>query len=559
MKTKYIYPVAVSLCVLLLGACKKDFLNTKPTDLLSKDAIFSDSTVTETYVLGRYIGVSLTWEEGKPSFQRGFERPFLSSLSDESIATQNFDSYLFQQGIQTPDNEGFMGNFWTRGYRSIREINYGLANIDAVPMSAATKARLKAELHFIRGYRYHDLIRTYGGVPLVGDKVWGLDDKDFDPLYVRSSIQDCIAYAVNELDQAATGLANVNLPEGRASQGAALALKARLLLYAASPLYNDGKNDQAKWAAAAAAAKVVIDLKRYSLFGNYRNEFLTNHTSEDIFERLYTPTNVHTALELVTGPNGYGGWGGDTPLQNFVDAFEMKNGKAISDPTSGYDPQNPYANRDPRLTDVVLYNGHPYRGRPVQTFLPGGADSKDGIQNWNTTLTGYYLLKFMNESINASDPNNLYLDQTQTQPFKYIRYAEILLNYAEAQNESVGPDNSVYSAINPIRERSGMPDLPSGLSQSDMRERIIRERQVELCFEEHRFYDVRRWKIADVVNNVPAYGISPVKQSNGTIVYTKSVSLTGRKFSDKDYWMPIPQSEILASGGKLKQNPGYNN
>jgi hypothetical protein len=558
MKTRYIYSLIALSFVILLGACKKDFLNTKPTDLLSKDAIFSDSTVTETYVVGRYIGVSLSWEEGKPSFQRGLERPFLSSLTDESIATQNFDSYLFQQGIQTPDNEGFMGNFWIRGYRSIREINYGLANIDAVPMSNAAKARMKAELHFIRGYRYHDLIRTYGGVPLVGDKVWGLDDKDFDPLYVRSSIQDCINYAVSELDMAATGLAGTNLPEGRASQGAALALKARLLLYAASPLYNDGKNDPVKWAAAAAAAKAVMDLKRYTLFGNYRNEFLTNHTSEDIFERLYTPTNVHTALELVCGPNGYGGWGGDTPLQNFVDAFEMKNGKPISDPASGYDPQNPYANRDPRLTDVVLYNGHPYRGRAVQTFLPGGADSKDGIQSWNTTLTGYYLLKFMNEGINSNDPNNLYLDQSQTQPFKYIRYAEILLNYAEAQNEAVGPDNSVYSAINLIRARAGMPNLTPGLSQSDMRESIIRERQVELCFEEHRFFDVRRWKIADVTNNVPAYGMSPVKQSNGAIIYTKTVSLTGRKFGEKDYWMPIPQSEILASGGKLKQNPGYN-
>src|SRR5882757_5032585 len=114
MKTRYIYSLIALSYVILLGSCKKDFLNTKPTDLISQDAIFSDSTVTEAYVVGRYIGVSLTWEEGKPSFQRGFERPFLSSLSDESIATQNFDSNLFQQSIQTPDNEGFMGNFWTR-------------------------------------------------------------------------------------------------------------------------------------------------------------------------------------------------------------------------------------------------------------------------------------------------------------------------------------------------------------------------------------------------------------------------------------------------------------
>jgi len=558
MKTRYICTLTGFILLSLFSACKKDFLNTESTNLISNDAIFSDSTLTEVYVVGRYIGVSQSWEEGKPSFQRGFERPFLSSLSDESIATQNFDSYLFQQGIQTADNSGFMGNFWARSYRSIREINYALANIDAVPMSNRAKDRMKAELHFIRGYRYHDLIRHYGGVPLVGDKVWGLDDKDFSSLYERASIQNCINYAVAELDMAATGLATVNLPVGRASAGAALALKARLLLYAASPLYNNGTNDASKWASAASAAKAVMDLKRYSLFANYREEFLTNNTTEDIFVRLYTPTNVHTALELVTGPNGYGGWGGDTPLQNFVDAFETKDGKAITDPGSGYDPQNPYANRDPRLSDVVLYNGHPYRGRNVQTFLPGGADSKDGIQNWNTTLTGYYLLKFMNENINPSDPNNLYQDQSQTQPFKYIRYAEILLSYAEAKNEASGPDQDVYDAINLIRKRSGMPDLPLGLSQTELRKRIIRERQVELCFEEHRFYDVRRWKIADVVNNVPAYGIAPQKKPDGSIVYSKFIALVGRKFADRDYWMPIPRSEILASGGKLQQNPGYN-
>jgi hypothetical protein len=133
-----------------------------------------------------------------------------------------------------------------------------------------------------------------------------------------------------------------------------------------------------------------------------------------------------------------------------------------------------------------------------------------------------------------------------------------LLNYAEAQNETAGPDNSVYEAINLLRNRSDMPDLPAGLSQSAMRERIRRERQVELCFEEHRFYDVRRWKIANLTNNEPAYGVAPAKQPDGTIVYNKIISLTGRKFADKDYWMPIPQNEILASGGKLKQNPGYN-
>ena len=540
-----------------LNACRKDYLSTTPTSILSNTAIFGDSVLTETYVVGRYTGVTLTAENTAPEFQRAFDSPWLSSCTDESIHTQDGGSYLIQQGSETPDNEQFMSNFWFRGYRSIREINYALANINSVPMSSYTRNRLIAELHFIRAYRYHDMIRAYGAVPLVGDKVWELTDNNFMPLYARSPVQDCIAYAVKELDLASAGLKGVTLPDGRASMEAAMALKARLLLYAASPLYTDGNNDATKWAAAAAAAKAVMDLGKFTLFPDYRNEFLTNSTSEDIYERLYSPVVGHSGLELTNGPNGYNGWGGNTPLENFVDAYQMKNGKAITDPTSGYNPQDPYTNRDPRLAATVLYNGHPYRGRNVETFVPGGLDSKDGGGPWNTTLTGYYILKFMNEGINPNDPNNLYQDQTQDQPFKYIRYAEILLNYAEAQNEAIGPDGSVYNALNQIRVRVGMPNITPGLSQSGMRLAIQNERQVELSFEDHRFYDVRRWKIANVTENVPAYGIKPTKNTDGSITYTKFIALGNRKFADKNYWMPIPKSEILASGGKLQQNPGY--
>ena len=549
--------------LLTLGACKKDYLSPEPTSIISNTAIFSDSALMEAYVVGRYTGETLTGENTAPEFQRAFDAPWLSSCTDESIATQDNGSYIIEQGTYTADNESFMGNFWFRGYRSIREINYGLANIGSVPMSAYTRNRLIAEMHFIRAYRYHDLIRNYGDVPLMGDKVWGLKDNDFTPLYVRSPVQDCITYAANECDSAILGLNGVSLPAGRASMEAAMALKARLLLYAASPLYTNGQNDNTKWATAAAASKAVMDLNEFSLYPDYRQEFLTNTTKEDIYERLYSPVVGHSGLELVNGPNGYNGWGGQTPLQNFVDAYQMSNGKAITDPASGYDPQDPYTNRDPRLTQTVLYNGHPYRGRNVQTFTPGGLDSKDGGGPWNTTLTGYYILKYMDESLNnglnpgPSDTANLYKDQTQDQPYKYIRYAEILLNYAEAQNEAVGPDQSVYDALAPIRTRAGMPPITPGLSQDGMRQAIINERQIELCFEDHRFYDVRRWKIANVTENVPAYGIQPIKNSNGTITYNRIIALGSRKFADKNYWMPIPQSEILASGGKLKQNTGY--
>lgn len=196
------------------------------------------------------------------------------------------------------------------------------------------------------------------------------------------------------------------------------------------------------------------------------------------------------------GPNGYGGWGGNAPTQNLVDTYEMMDGQPITNPGSGYNPQNPYANRDPRLAATVLYNGAPYRGRAVETFRPGGLDSPDGPESFNTSPTGYYLRKFINEA------RDLGASSSSQAPWIYFRLGEVLLNYAEAQNEAAGPDASVYRAINQVRARVSMPALPTVLTQAQMRERIRRERQVELAYEEHRYYDVRRWKIANTTENV---------------------------------------------------------
>jgi hypothetical protein len=533
-------------------ACDDAFLDTNPTDIISDQAIFADSALADAYVVGRYVGVQLSTESDKPGFGRGFEDAWMSSVTDESICNFDNDTYFVQQGNAAADRTGWISNTWTRGYRSIRECNYGLANLDKVPMSEAGKKRLKAELRFIRAYRYHDLIRNFGGIPIIGDKVYSLEDRDYTELYQRKSIEESLAYAVAELDAAAAGIAGSTVIPGRGTENAALALKARLLLYAASPLYNNDQNDAAKWQKAADAAKVVMDKNAFSLYNDYRKLFITNNTSEDIFIRLYSPTNEHTNLELVNGPNGYGGWAGNTPLQNLVDDYEMMDGTKITDPKSGYNPKEPYKNRDPRLTMTVLYNGAAYRERKVETFVPGGQDSKDGNENWNTTKTGYYVYKFINDQNPIRNAN-----QTATQPWKYLRYGEILLNYAEARNEAAGPDATVHSAINQLRKRAGMPDLPTGLTQAAMRERIRNERRVELAFEEHRFFDVRRWKIANITENVPAYGVRPEKKTDGSTEYVKIIALEGRKFQDKNYWQPIPQSEIQASGGALKQNAGY--
>jgi len=552
----------------LLTGCEKDYLDIEPTDRVSDAAILADSTLFEAYVINRYMGAKLANKEGdsnQPGFGRGFEYGLWSSLTDESIYNNDDDTWLVQQGALSPENLGIAGTFWGRSYRSIREVNYALTHIQELGMSTGRTNRLTAELRFIRAFRYHDLIRNYGEVVLMGDRVAQLGEDFTDPtLFDRRPIAESMAYVANELDAAAAVLpvGNSNdYGEGRATKGAALALKSRLLLYAASPLYTGGSNDVQKWAAAAAAAKAVMDIGVYSLYQNgYAETFTTSGSnSEYIFARFYNLSARHYALEIAHGPNGYGGWGGNVPLQNLVDDYEMEDGTMFSwnNPDQA---ANPYQNRDPRFYATILYNGAPYRDRDVQTFksyntqqMPGGLDSPQGPDNWNSSKTGYYLRKFMREDLPIINP----WDVAGVQNWIYFRYGEILLNYAEAQNEAVGPDGSVYEAINQIRERAGMPALPAGLSQSEMRERIRHERRIELAFEEHRFYDVRRWMIAEVTENQPAQGINITKNADGTLTYTIITALAAKSFQEKHYWLPIPRSEILASDNQLQQNPNY--
>ncbi|MNQ95874.1 SusD family protein [compost metagenome] len=223
-----------------------------------------------------------------------------------------------------------------------------------------------------------------------------------------------------------------------------------------------------------------------------------------------------------------------------VDAYEMTNGLAITDPSSGYNPQNPYVNRDSRFYQTIVGQGMTWKGHVVDV-RPGGADLKT-----DHPPTNYFLRKFMAEEINLFEGTNM-----KYRPWILMRLAELYLDLAEAQNEAAGPDQEVYNAINTIRKRSDMPDLPPGLTKVQMRERIRKERQVELAFEDHRFWDVRRWKIAETTDNRPIHYVS-ISASN---VYSYPIRET-RTFLSKHYLFPIPQSEI-DKNPKLTQNPGW--
>ncbi|GAB3643295.1 RagB/SusD family nutrient uptake outer membrane protein [Spirosoma arcticum] len=548
----FIYTIlTLTLALLSAAGCSHELLDKAPVDRITSDVVWSDANLVQTYVNSKYrdLGFGFNWNGDELMW---------ASASDESMFSHDYGMWAINKGEITPSNLAVLSsqpgqyngnmNPWGKNYRYIRDANVFFDRIGAVPMDSAQRRQLTGEMTFLRTFRYFDLVRNYGGVPLL-TKTFALGD-DFGTVQ-RATLAESINFVVSEADKAAAllpltyGSADI----GRATKGAALALKARMLLYAASPLYA-GMNDATRWQAAADAAKAVVDLGLYKLYPNYQQLFLTANNAEIIFNRIETQQgDSYLNLERWNGPNGYGGWGGNLPTQNLVDAYETMDGQSITEATSGYDPQNPYVNRDPRFYATVLFNGAPYRGRMVQVFQPGGLDGPDGPEAFNTTLTGYYLRKFITESRGLGDANG------SPAPWIYFRLGELLLNYAEAQNEATGPDASVYDAVNQLRARVSMPALPTGLTQAQMRERIRRERQVELAYEEHRYYDVRRWRIASATENLPVRGVTVTKDAAGTLRYNYQ-TVQERRFGDRNYFLPIPLKETQANPN-LQQNPGF--
>ena len=541
----------LTLALLSAAGCSHELLDKAPVDRITADVVWSDANLVRTYVNSKYrdLGFGFNWNGDELMW---------ASASDESMFSHDYGMWAINKGELSPSNLAILSsqpgqyngnmNPWGKNYRYIRDANVFFDRIGTVPMDSAQRRQLTGEMTFLRAFRYFDLVRNYGGVPLL-TKTFALGD-DFATVR-RATLAESINFVVSEADKAAAllpltyGSADI----GRATKGAALALRARMLLYAASPLYA-GTNDATRWQAAADAAKAVLDLGLYKLYPNYQQLFLTPNNAEIIFNRLETQQgDSYLNLERWNGPNGYGGWGGNLPTQNLVDAYETMDGQAITDVNSGYNPQNPYVNRDPRFYATVLFNGAPYRGRTVQIFQPGGLDGPDGPEAFNTTLTGYYLRKFITEGRGLGDANG------SPAPWIYFRLGELLLNYAEARNEAAGPDASVYDAVNQLRARVSMPALPTGLTQAQLRDRIRRERQVELAYEEHRYYDVRRWRIADVTENQPVRGVTVTKDAAGTLRYTYQ-TVQERRFGDRNYLLPIPLKETQANPA-LQQNPGF--
>ena len=586
--------IRISAAVLvLLGvpACN-GVLDLTPTDQLSDAAVFADPKLTQAFLNDMYRGMG-----------HGLYEIMLASVSDETHFIHDYHTSEIVTSIITSsyraalDDPRFSHFNWSSNFSRIRQTNIFLSHIDATTFDAAWKQRMKGEAYFLRAYFYHNLMRMYGGVPLI-TKVYGLNE---DYKVARNSFKETVDFIVANADSAAALLPTsyTGADVGRATKGAALALKARVLLYAASDLYNVNpsanaltgyttpQDRTALWRAAKNAAQAVMDLGSYGLFRptpassqeaaqNYADLFLQKTSQEAIMSRFFLTTRDDGAYpNRDDGPNGYHTWGGNTPIQNLVDDYRMADGSKF-DWNNPAHAAAPYQNRDPRFYGSILHDGAPWRARPtdvknldpagtIQTFrqlklsdgsVVAGLDTRDSpVENWNGAYSGYYLRKFIDPSLNAQFTR-------QEVPWIFFRYAEVLLNYAEASIE-LNELGDAVNVLNQIRLRAGMPPFSAGLGQAALRDEYRNERRVEMVFEEQRFFDVRRWMIAPAVLSQVAGGINifldgksrtdPSTWKNYRYVRD---TVQARAWDNKMYFMPIRLDE-LNRNGLLKQNPGY--
>jgi starch-binding outer membrane protein, SusD/RagB family len=593
------------LTILAIGvvitSCSKSegFLENKTT-ALDEAQVFSDSLRTIQFLNGVYGDIGYFFNKGRWDTHGNTEQSTDDAEYTFSGATR--PSVMLYQGTLSPTNLGTTGptmiDFWNVPYTNIRRCNLLLRNLPNTPLSDGMQSRLKGEAKCLRAWYYMQLLIVYGGVPNVGDSVFKIEDKLDIP---RADFGALVSYIAKELDEAAALLPTPgapyptgydNLDYGRVTKGTCLGLKSRLLLYAASPLFNGGANTTngelaaivshptysvAHWQAAADAAQAVINSGYYSLLvdnatvaglGFYKT-FLARVGNEIIFGR-YRPGNKD--FEGFYNPPTRSGANYSRGTHSLAECFPMKNGKAITDPTSGFDANNPYANRDPRFRYTLIYNGSRYATNTntqdfVWTFTGTGETNDKYVAGTNT---GYWIRKMCDSSVSqggsAAGPDR---------PWPLLRYAEILLNYAEAINET-GQTSLAYPKLAELRARAGidpgsdnMYGMKSNMSQADMRAFIQNERRIELAYEDHRWNDIRRWKLGMTLYNGSPNGFNKVIRvtrvgSGGslttgiglTFTYTVENTIRQHVFRPEMYLLPIPDVEIRKMPSMV-QNPGW--
>ena len=554
----HIYISAAISIAFTLSSCN-GFLDREEDSFIDKTATFDSYNRTKQYLTYAYTLLP----DGLNRFSR--EAMLASATDDAEFAIESAEIQQFNNGswnaLNNPDD------VWNRYYSGISKcctllentnhVNLDISRLDPdkqVEYANSLKdiRMWRAEARFLRAYFHFELLKRYGPIPIVTSTLSINGNYENTP---RPTMKEVVDFIAKECDIAADTLEltpwrNVNDAFGRATKGAALALKSRLLLYAASPLYVDfgdtnetnKPTDVALWKSAADAAKAVIDLNQYELASSYADLFKNDFQNKEyIFVRRYA---ANSDFEKSNFPVSFGGKGGTNPSQNLVDDYEMLDGTPFdwNDPAKA---AQPFENRDARLGATILMNMAPFKGKKVATY-PEGADASP---NPNATKTGYYLRKFLNEDVNIQTGGS-----SSGHVVPLFRLAEIYLNYAEALNECDPTNPDIVLYLNKVRNRASLPNV-SALSQEQMRAVIQHERRVELAFEEHRSWDVRRWKIASSTLGAPLMGVQIERKPLGGYTYMP-VKVEQRVFQPKMYWYPIPQSEVLKLK-QWKQNNGW--
>jgi len=610
--------------VLLPISCNQDFLDTEPLDQISSEATWADGALSQAFVFNVYSFLGFG----------GFEEQALASFSDEAMFTHAGRPIPpLNEGTESPTNLAFMSDTyeWGNMYLAIRQANIALTELPGATIDEGLKQQLIGETHFLRAYYYQQLLRYFGGVPLV-DVLYGLGE---DYSIARNTYAECVDFIIADLDQAANLLNGLDTGDGRATRASALALKSRVLLYAASDLhdgptasgnssvlgsYSDlglvaytSGDQNSRWQTALNAAQAALDESvgykmdltapvsaaegeaNYVALAMGGGSAVTDPAAavELIFQRSATSDYTQESIwplgglhyGINNGPNGYNNWGGNTPIQQLVDDYEMMDGSRFDwdDPAQAADP---YSNRDPRFYASILYDGADWKPRPtaqvgldpndqIQTGtydngpegMVNGIDTRQSsVENWNGTRTHYYTRKFIDP--NPGLPDNQ--SNTQEVPWPFIRYTEVALNFVEASIE-LGMEQQARDWLNRIRYRSGMPEITD--SGEALMDRYRNERRIELVYEEHRYHDARRWMIAPTTlgRGIQAISVAgtlkpgatphvPYRYDRDVYDYTYTVfentEVETRTWVDKMYYRPITRDEVQRNP-QLVQNPGY--
>ncbi|HKL14512.1 MAG TPA: RagB/SusD family nutrient uptake outer membrane protein [Balneolaceae bacterium] len=563
--------IALFALIFVAGSCN-DILNVEPLDSVSDSNTWNDPELLELYVNSRY-------DELPHGFVQWAGGLRVTSLTDESYDIHQGSRLVnkYTQGEITPTNMHLFGGFWIQAYSAIRNLNLFLEKADPELGDPDRTAQLIAEVRFLRAWFYTELFSRYGEIPLLD---YTVSVEGANQILERSPVAEVVSFIESELTEAAEILPETYSGEdfGKATKGASIALKARALLYAASPLFGNSTTDE--WQKVADACEELFDLDVYSLSEDYQAMFLDVQNPEIIFFKqfsqvrgpeinfemgYYMPSGGHNIDEWRL-PNGNNGWSQENPLMNLIDVYETTGGEipvlgytgnendlspVLNSNAVQYDPANPYDNRDPRLSYSVVYDGSMINDREVE-FWECGTDSRcDEVDSWwNGPLIDHTIRKGLDLDWQTGTGLN------SNTPYIYMRLAEFYLTYAEAQFH-LGNTGTAEEYVNRVRSRPGvnMPPIESSQTGSDLLTKIKHERKVELAFEGNRWYDARRWLDAETEFSEDAVGLEVIRDEvTGDKSYRYFVQQQ-RSFPSSHYLFPIPNEEINKTN--WTQNPGY--